>query len=376
MTTFKDRYNENRVAALLSAQQENERRQLLSKSKKTIPVQPNPSVDTMEEQQLGQKKSQEKAKKRLQASPAISKLKQAVNAAYNKVTKPDVLSAAIIDLSNSTLGRIDDNHPGTSILANEFVEDVPNNIRLARDFINTTDTLIGDRQIPLSRFSQFYGIENGKLKIGPLTNFNSNTTVVPVRNKNIGKIKQIIYPEVKDVEQIQAQIDSIKEAHEPERIKFYESRGKNPGFIDYAKSLFSKYSPQYIKGFNSYPRPYSNYPSKLYKLYDALDNQVRLVNENNDTIGALPIIDVRGKTIFADGQGNTVFVNALLELDKTGQDYLNNKLKDTPMYPILVDNGRYSDFYPQTGPNQNYQTYIQQDLYRDPSSLFVIGEVN
>lgn len=46
------------------------------------------------------------------------------------------------------------------------------------------------------------------------------------------------------------------------------------------------------------------------------------------------------------------------------------------MYPILVDNGRYSDFYPQTGPNKNYQTYIQQDLYRDPSSLFVIGEVN
>ena len=163
MEPFEELYHKDRVAVLQLAQKENKHRQLVSKNKKTISVQPNPSVDTMTEQQLRQKKSQEEAKKGLQAPPAISKLKQAVNAVYNKVTRPDVLSAAIIDLSNSTLGRIDDNHPGASILANEFVEDVPNNIRLARDFISTTDTLIGDRQIPLSKFSQFYGIENGKL---------------------------------------------------------------------------------------------------------------------------------------------------------------------------------------------------------------------
>lgn len=78
------------------------------------------------------------------------------------------------------------------ILYNDFSENNSNNVRKARDFKHTTDTLIGDRKVPLSNLPLFQGVVNNKLVIDSLKNFNDNTIVVPVRSQNKGKIKKLL----------------------------------------------------------------------------------------------------------------------------------------------------------------------------------------
>lgn len=97
----------------------------------------------------------------------------------------------IIPLNNNVqqLGPWDE---ADYILYNDFAEWNPNNIRKARDFKHTTDTLIGDRKIPLSNFSLFQGVVEDKLVVDSLKNFDDNITVVPVRSKNRGKIKELL----------------------------------------------------------------------------------------------------------------------------------------------------------------------------------------
>lgn len=72
-----------------------------------------------------------------------------------------------------------------AILSNEFVERNNNTVRPARDFINTTDTLLGDGKIPLSRISRFYGSEDGKFKVGAPEDFDPETVIIPIRNRDI-----------------------------------------------------------------------------------------------------------------------------------------------------------------------------------------------
>lgn len=89
--------------------------------------------------------------------------------------------------------RVTKNSGGlNSILFNDFVESSGNNIRKAKEFKNTTDTLIGDRNIPLSRISQFYGVEDGKVRTGSLDIFDPETVVVPRRNPGKDKVKKVI----------------------------------------------------------------------------------------------------------------------------------------------------------------------------------------
>lgn len=97
----------------------------------------------------------------------------------------------VIDLSNKNVARIKSNTKNVnSILTNEFVEHNDNTVRLKKDFVDTKDTLLGDRKIPLSKISTFYGIEDGKLKAGPLEIFDDSTTVVPNRAKYVGKVRE------------------------------------------------------------------------------------------------------------------------------------------------------------------------------------------
>lgn len=99
--------------------------------------------------------------------------------------------SAVIDLNNKNVARIQqDDQNIESILANEFVESNKNTYRRKKDFINTTDTLLGDKRIPLSKIRTFYGIENGKLKAGPIDSFNDTTTIVPNRAKYTPKFKK------------------------------------------------------------------------------------------------------------------------------------------------------------------------------------------
>lgn len=109
---------------------------------------------------------------------------------YNIVKDNDPI---YIDLTNKHLSNVNTKSKVNMVLANEFVETkYKNNIRKAKNFKHTTDTLIGDRRIKLSNINKFYGIENGKLKIDNIDNFSDETTVIPVRNPNRSKIKKVI----------------------------------------------------------------------------------------------------------------------------------------------------------------------------------------
>lgn len=107
-----------------------------------------------------------------------------------------------------TKDNVSDNTLG--ILTNDFVEKNDNNEqRLAIDFKNTTDTKLGDHEIPLENISTYYGIEDGKLKVGPLEIFNDSTMVVPNRAKNVGKVKKVLYKPQEQTEDSQLPLYGI-----------------------------------------------------------------------------------------------------------------------------------------------------------------------
>lgn len=73
-----------------------------------------------------------------------------------------------------------------SILGNDFIETDNPHIHTANEWKKMTpDTPITDRNIPLEDFKVFYGVENGTMKIQPLSEFNDTTLVVPGRSKYI-----------------------------------------------------------------------------------------------------------------------------------------------------------------------------------------------
>lgn len=103
---------------------------------------------------------------------------------YNRVPRVIPLNENVQQLSPSDKADY--------ILYNDFIEKNSNNVRKARDFKYTTDTLIGDRKIPLSNLPLFQGVVDNKLVVDSLKNFDDDTTVVPVRSKNKGKIKKLL----------------------------------------------------------------------------------------------------------------------------------------------------------------------------------------
>jgi hypothetical protein len=120
----------------------------------------------------------------------LNKGKYALSYIKNKLKMYD---SGVIDLTDKKVSIINKNSPNNkSILFNDFIEEKKNTIRKKKDFVNTTDTLLGDKNIPLSKISTFYGIENGKLKAGPLSSFNDTTTISPNRAKYIGRVVKYI----------------------------------------------------------------------------------------------------------------------------------------------------------------------------------------
>lgn len=300
-----------------------------------------------------------------------------LSAVKRKISGNEVYDADVIDLTNKNMQRIT---PSTSnvnsILSNEFVEDNPNNIRKAQDFRNTTDTLIGDKKIPLSKISQFYGVESGRLKSGNLQNFNDTTTVVPVRNKNIGKVIEYI-PRKQITEDDERWLGISKKALD----------------LSY-KSLADKYKLDYGNNYITrliYGSPYSQveeysrtnkdlekeinfYKDRHYaRVQNIRNNGAKVITQEGDTIPISRVnINARGKILFADETGNSVFVNNLSKLNEGQITQLNENLSKG-LYPVKVDNGRYEHY--QTS-NPNYNTYTALDFYRDPKSLYILGSVN
>lgn len=330
-----------------------------------------------------------------------SKLIHNTKAIINNVLKKTGLintdvNPQVINLSNENVSRINPNDKSNMILFNDFVEwNNPNNIRKAKDFKVTNDTLIGDNNIPLSKISQYYGVENGKLKVGDINIFDDNTTVVPKRNKRTDRVKSIINNVLtnEQIENYENIIDNEKENVKNQKIdlanRLMKEYNIEPTLIDKITNYFSD-KKDYRNSVQNYGRgnrrnptkeqkevntKYYSFTPKLSNEYinaiNALKNKNRFVTEKGDTIQN-DISRHGNKMFFADENGNSVFVNKLNELDKNQIDELNNILNKTPLYPVLVDNGRYSMYY--TSPEQgDYEKYTSFDLQRGHDNIFVIG---
>lgn len=250
-----------------------------------------------------------------------------------------------IDLSNKNVSRINkDTKNVESILTNDFLEKRSNTVRKKKDFVNTTDTLLGDKNIPLHDISTFYGIENGKLKAGDLSIFNDTTTVAPNRTKNVGKLKQIL-------------------VHQREGDKWYIKY-----LTDKDEDVINKYNKSkgyFVNGW------FDKKPSTILKHRegsDAIDrvlrNYKRGVTEQGDTV-MLPEINASPKILFANEKGDASFVSNLSNPKNLEQ--LNAFLSNHPSYPIMVDNGRYSSYIDKNPVVEEYSGLA------NPNDMFIIG---
>lgn len=324
------------------------------------------------------------------------KFTNTVSVLYNNAARKvksfftDDQTGEVIDLTNKNMSRITPNTDRlTAIYGNEFVENNANNIRTRKNFEHTTDTLIGDNKIRLSKISNFYGIENGKLKSGNISIFDQNSTVIPNRAKNIGKVKEIIFNDPLTEEQKDSLKTIWQEEEDKKDIQFAklaDSLG-----VDYGRNIFSKpfYGTPYSNLLKRYNAAKHNDNEKEFvqrfdqilkqtptqqDIWNQLDGGgMSYVTEKNDTI---PVYKTKmptlTKNLYADEYGNSLFINNLKNLTKQQQQQVNNKLKINPMYPILIDNGRYQH-YQTTLPN--YNTYTSFDFARDPKNMYVIGTI-
>ena len=230
----------------------------------------------------------------------------------------------VIDLSDKKLVNASKNK-ANNILSNEFIEYNNNTIRKAKDFKHTTDTLLGDRKIPMSKISQFYGIENGKLKVDSLQNFNDTTTIIPVRNKNVGKIKKVIN------HGYQA----------PDYSKLAYKKYPEISFLQGLGYMFTLRSNELIKRATDRRNYYNQLIDDNYPTTDSIDiRKLKGITENNDTI-ELPY-GFLNKGMFSDEKGNAIFTNNLK--NDSILNKVNTLLHKTPRYPILLDNGRYRHY--------------------------------
>lgn len=91
----------------------------------------------------------------------------------------------IVDLSKNTV-RVEPGTKQKTALFNEYVETKNPSLHKAKQIKNHQIKTIGDKNIPVNNFTLWGGIENGKLKIDNVNNFNDTTTVFPIRNIKSG----------------------------------------------------------------------------------------------------------------------------------------------------------------------------------------------
>ena len=292
------------------------------------------------------------------------------------------------DLSNKNVQRVtEDNQNGIDyILGNDFQEDNQNDIRRKADFLNTSDTLLGDRKIPLSAISTYYGIEDGKLKAGTLDDFDDNTTVVPNRAKNIGKIKEYhpVSEEYKhnkiartgalklremltDSRVAEKMFDRYFKQH-PEKEKYLRQKIKdwddndNPTKEDLIDAAYDFDYDGLAKDPNI--SKYLGMSDNLLKYaFDRDEKPGFVVTENNDTIPNYQFNE-EPKGMFADENGHSVFFSGK---SKDNVKQINDFLSKYPSYPVMLDNGRYFNYT----NNNNVNEYTGG--FMDPKKGYIIG---
>ena len=95
-----------------------------------------------------------------------------------------------IDITNRNMdfARVNEIKDGTVIIGGEFIESSNNTVRKAKDWLRAEDTY-SDKNYPSDKIESFYGVEDGKFKVGKAKDFKSETQLVPRRfgAKNISK---------------------------------------------------------------------------------------------------------------------------------------------------------------------------------------------
>jgi hypothetical protein len=95
-----------------------------------------------------------------------------------------------IDITNKNMdfARVNEIKDGTVIIGGEFIESSNNTVRKAKDWLRAEDTY-SDKNYPSDKIESFYGVEDGKFKVGKAKDFKSETQLVPRRfgAKNISK---------------------------------------------------------------------------------------------------------------------------------------------------------------------------------------------
>jgi len=318
---------------------------------------------------------------------------------------------ALVDLCEQKVARITaETQNVQGIYVSDFVETInSNHIRTASQFKGTADSILTDKMIPLSAISRFYGVEDGKVKVGRLDQFKDETIVLPVRNKNHGYISLIVGPEGEERRnklyfrplfrtirarnelkgELRGEVREGKEAFLkarrlvplPQDYKkatdslyclLYTAEAAHPSLeSDTLRSLYrtmllgsiarKKLSPKSIRKYLPLVSPYPAVGH--YKFYDADGRPVEEETLSNA---------IDGKIFMADSLGHGVFINRLKDFSDKEMDELNRLLGEHPMCPILIDNGRYARFYLEEG---SYQEYISQDLYHPDDRLYVIGSI-
>ena len=96
----------------------------------------------------------------------------------------------LIDITNTPMdfAKVNETKDGKIIIGGEFIEDANNTVRKAKDWLTATDTY-SDKKYPSNKIESFYGIEDGKFKVGKANEFDPDTEIVPRRfgAKNIDK---------------------------------------------------------------------------------------------------------------------------------------------------------------------------------------------
>lgn len=191
-----------------------------------------------------------------------------------------------LDLSDKYLRNVNKESKVNAVLANDFVETkYKNNIRKAKDFKHTTDTLIGDKRIKLSNISKFYGIENGKLKINTLDKFDDETVIMPVRNPTRNKIKKVIirdfHPQYIDTNNDTISVYDLRLPDE-DKIIFSDENGNAIFVNDLRKKHVMDKLNKSLETINRYPILLDNGRYEHYDLEGDVDSYVMPFSDKND----------------------------------------------------------------------------------------------
>lgn len=268
------------------------------------------------------------------------------------------MPAALVDLSAEKMDRIG---PGTQhvkgIYFSDFVEtENSNHIRRAAAFRKTADTILTDQRIPLSSFTRFYGVEDGKVRVGRLDQFRDSTVVLPVRN--------LFYGDVAGFE-VEQELGFWQRIYIRQPFRIWKARRelRQELLKLEAEGMVSPGSSSRASVRRQLPIV-SAYPGGV---------QVKVIGTDGRPFEEPTIQAALGGKIFlADSLGHAVFINRLNSLGPGELQQLNALLAAHPLRPVIVDNGRYARYALEKG---SYREYVWQDLCRPDSSLYVVGSV-